>query len=58
MVDYIEQTFEKAGITPAELKADPSLVGRLVEVGMQVTRGQANRWLLEGELLAEAENAD
>lgn len=49
-ISYIEQTFKEAGITPAQLKTDPTLIDALVRVGMRVTRGQANPHILRHEL--------
>lgn len=59
-MNYIEQTFQETGITPQQLNKDPSLIERLVEAGMRITRGQANPHLLEAELIDYAEklNAD
>lgn len=56
-MDYIAETFEQADITPAELRDDPSLIERLVEMGMRITRGQANPHILAHELKQRAENA-
>lgn len=57
MIDYIQETFETADIEPAELRANPGLLERLVEIGMRVTRGQANPHILAHELKQAAENA-
>lgn len=54
MTDYIQQIFERASVSPADLQADPSLIDRLVEEGMRVTKGQANRSILANELLTAA----
>lgn len=50
MADYHDQIFKEAGVTPAQLREDPSLIDKLVEIGMRITRGQANPHILAYEL--------
>jgi len=55
-IDYIEEIFEEADITPEQLRDDPSLMEGLVERGMRITRGQANPHILAYELKHRADN--